>query len=264
MRYGSDLDLVFLYGEEGQTDAGTDHRAFFAEVARRLIGSFGALLEEGRLYSIDTRLRPSGEQGLLVTSLRAFERYHHEEAAGWERVALLRARVVFTTAAPEEAAGFARTLARITYERPLDLAGFRADLARVRAKVERERGRVPPGSRHLRFDPGGIMDVELLAALGQLGAGAADAGFRTTRTQVVLERLIATGGAPPALASDYALLQALALRMRLLRDRPEDVVSPRDLAPLARSLDRDPARLAAEVDAAMRRVRALFLEQFPP
>ncbi|MES1206785.1 MAG: hypothetical protein ABUS79_12685, partial [Pseudomonadota bacterium] len=89
MRYGSDLDLVFLYGEDGQTSTGVGHQELFSRLARRVINSFGAMLEEGRLYSVDTRLRPSGEQGLLVTSQRAFERYHQEEAAGWERVALL-------------------------------------------------------------------------------------------------------------------------------------------------------------------------------
>jgi glutamate-ammonia-ligase adenylyltransferase len=72
-------------------------------LAQRLIGAMGALLDEGRLYDVDTRLRPSGEQGLLVTSYASFDRYHHEDAAPWERVALLRARPVFVSAAPARA-----------------------------------------------------------------------------------------------------------------------------------------------------------------
>src|SRR4029079_7135102 len=66
-RYGSDLDLVFLFSEPGTTDRGTDHQEWFARLAPRLIGALGALLDEGRLYDVDTRLRPSGNQGLLVT-----------------------------------------------------------------------------------------------------------------------------------------------------------------------------------------------------
>ena len=261
MRYGSDLDLVFLYQDEGQTSAGVGHQEFFSRLARRVINSFGAILEEGRLYSVDTRLRPSGEQGLLVTSYRAFERYHQEDAATWERVALLRARVVFTTAPPRDRAAFEQMLGRIAYERPFDAAGFVADLGRVRARVEAERGKVLPGSRHLRFDPGGIMDVEFLGALGQLAGGAADPALQTTETTVALERLIQTG-LPATIISDYALLRMLAMRMRLLRDRPEDVVGPPDFAPLARTLEQDPVRLRDDLEAAMRRVLAIFLERF--
>src|SRR4029079_5355286 len=96
MRYGSDLDLVFLYGADGESSTGVDHREWFARASQRFISAVEAMLEEGRLYKVDTRLRPSGEQGLLVTAWSAFERYHRDEAAGWERVALLRARVVFS------------------------------------------------------------------------------------------------------------------------------------------------------------------------
>jgi [glutamine synthetase] adenylyltransferase / [glutamine synthetase]-adenylyl-L-tyrosine phosphorylase len=261
MRYGSDLDLVFLYGAEGQTSTGVGHQEFFAKQARRVINSFGALLEQGRLYSIDTRLRPSGEQGLLVTSQAAFERYHQEEAASWERVALLRARVVFSTAGAAERAAFEQVLERMTYHRPFHAQAFIADLRTVRAKVDTERGKVPPGSRHLRFDPGGIMDVEFLSALEQLEHGAGDPALRTTETSLVLARSIERGG-PESLSEDYALLRTMSMRMRLLLDRPEDVIGPADVAPLARSLERDPARLGAEIDAAMRRVRAIFDSRF--
>jgi glutamate-ammonia-ligase adenylyltransferase len=260
MRYGSDLDLVFLYGDEGESTTGVDHREWFARASQRVISTMESMLEEGRLYRVDTRLRPSGEQGLLVTSWGAFERYHAEEAAGWERVALLRARVVWTG---EDAAGRAareRTLAAIAYERPLDEARFQADLRAVRTRVERERGRVPEGSRHLHFDAGGIMDVELLAALGQLQQ-AADPLVRTTMTMAALERLT-THGWPPALIDDYAFLRRVSLRLRLLLDQPQSVVSPRELPTLARSLATTPEALGAELDAAMARVRKIFEARF--
>jgi glutamate-ammonia-ligase adenylyltransferase len=262
MRYGSDLDLVFLFGAEGQTSAGMDHRELFARLARRLLSSFGALLENGRLYSVDTALRPSGEQGMLVTSEAAFERYHQTEAASWERVALLRARVVFSTAEPAERAAFERMLGAIAYERPFEAARFGVELGRVRARVEGERGRVLPRSRHLRFDPGGLMDLEFLGAFGQLAYGAADAALRTTETNRALARLVEHGW-PATLGEDYAFLRTLAMRMRLLRDRREDVISPPDLTPLARTLELDPARLSETLSQTMKRVRACFLERFP-
>ena len=98
-----------------------DHQEWFARLAQRLIGVLGALMEEGRLYEVDTRLRPSGEQGLLVTTYASFDRYHHQDAAPWERVALLRARVRLELGRGGGAGGdFPRLLGEIAYERPLD------------------------------------------------------------------------------------------------------------------------------------------------
>ena len=106
------------------------------------------------------------------------------------------------------------------------------------------------------------MDIEFLSALGQLSGAPTDRALRTTETVAVLARLTATDW-PATLLSDYGLLRTLALRMRLLRDRLEDVIGPADVVPLARSLEQDPARLRDDLDAAMRRVRACFVERFP-
>ncbi|HEY6477330.1 MAG TPA: DUF294 nucleotidyltransferase-like domain-containing protein, partial [Polyangia bacterium] len=260
MRYGSDLDLVFLYGADGESDTGVDHREWFARASQRFIATMEAMLEEGRLYQVDTRLRPSGEQGLLVTSWPSFERYHREEAAAWERVALLRARVVWSDEEPAARAERDRALAALAFDLPLDDAAFRADLRRVRGRVERERGKVPAGSRHLHFDPGGIMDVELLVALGQL-RHAQDPEIRTTSTAGVLERLVELGW-PAALRDDYQVLRRMILRLRLLLDRPQAVISPRDFPALARSFGTSPAALASDLDARMVRVRAIFERSF--
>ena len=153
-------------------------------------------------------------------------------------------------------------LAGIAYERPLDEERFRADLARVRKRVEDERRKVVAGARHLRFDPGGIMDVEFMAALGQLKNGGTDHALRTTSTMTALERLVALGW-PATVIEDYAFLRRLALRLRLVRGKSEDVVSPRDLGPLARTLECAPDELSAELDRRMKRVRDLYLTMFP-
>jgi glutamate-ammonia-ligase adenylyltransferase len=260
MRYGSDLDLVFLYGGPGESTTGVDHLEWFARASQRFIATMETILDEGRLYQIDTRLRPSGEQGLLATSWATFERYHRDDAAAWERVALLRARIVWSGDEPKTRVARERALAALAFDRPFDDEGFRADLRAVRGRVERERGRVPPGSRHLHFDPGGLMDVELLVALGQL-RHAADSGLRTTHTLTALTRLVALGW-PASLLDDYAALRRTALRLRLLLDRPQAVVSPRDLPALARSLATTPAALAADLDQRMARVRAIFQRYF--
>jgi glutamate-ammonia-ligase adenylyltransferase len=267
MRYGSDLDLVFFYGqpgeEEGESTKGIGHQEWFGRASQRVIGALETMLEEGRLYHVDTGLRPSGAQGLLVTSAGSFARYHEREAAGWERVALMRGRVIYSTEAPERRAAQAtigEMLRSVAFDRRFDEPRFCAEMRDMRVRIEKQRGRVPEGSRHIRFDQGGVMDIEFLVALGQL-QNREDPAVRTTVTGDVIDRLVALGW-PPSLRDDHVFLKRVALRLRLMHDRPQDVVSPRDLPPLARTFGVLPERLASQIDAAMARVRALFTERF--
>jgi glutamate-ammonia-ligase adenylyltransferase len=261
MRYGSDLELVFLYEREGTTAVGTDHQEWFARLAQRLISALGALLEEGRLYTVDTRLRPSGSQGLLVTSYRAFAEYHQEKAAPWERVALLRGRVAYTLPGRADGppANFATELDGLTYEHGLVEADLRRELLRMRKLIEDERA--GGGPHHLRFSPGGLTDLEFIAAWWQLREGARDRGLRTTRPLQALKRLVERGELDRGLLDHYHFLARASLRLRLLRDYADDRLSPSDEQPLARSLGLSRARLTSELAARMAEVRAAFAKE---
>jgi glutamine synthetase adenylyltransferase len=94
--YGSDLDLVFVYSKDGESDGPKKitNREYFTKIAQKVISIITLPTRYGRAYAIDAELRPSGNQGALVTSLEAFERYHRREASLWEKEALFRARVV--------------------------------------------------------------------------------------------------------------------------------------------------------------------------
>ncbi len=267
-RYGSDLDLVFLFSQPGTTDKGMDHQEWFARLAQRLIGAMGALLDEGRLYEVDTRLRPSGQQGLLVTTYASFDRYHQEDAAPWERVALLRARPVFLAhlgagaagAPAEPAPDLPRLLEEVTYERPLDLDQLRHDLRHMRARIEKERARPGPGVLHLRFSPGGLTDLEFLVAFEQLRRGPADPGLRTAVPYLALHHLVQRGLVEDgeALLDDYRFLQRASLRLRLLRDEPDDRLDPRDHDRLSRSLGLSREALLDELTTRMTRIRSVW------
>jgi glutamate-ammonia-ligase adenylyltransferase len=284
MRYGSDLDLVFLYSDTGTTpggrDPGIDHQEWFARLAQRVIGALEARLDEGRLYEVDTRLRPSGQQGMLVTSYGAFDQYHDESAAPWERVALLRARTVYASRfaaarsiaerpgagalPPVHCEGFDRRLAAITYDRPLPEDTLRAELLRMRQRMEVER-QSPRGSSghpvHLRFSAGGLTDLDFLAAWFQLRHGADDPPLRTTNPLEALERLSATGRLPDgdgALLSDYRFLQRASQRLRLLGDCSDDWLGSADRPRLARALDMPETRLGDELRVRMGRIRSAF------
>ena len=97
--YGSDLDLVFLHdssGEAQRTDGAQsiENTLFFQRLGQRLVHLLTVHSASGRLYEVDTRLRPAGNRGLLVQSLAAFREYEFQDAWTWEHQSLLRARAV--------------------------------------------------------------------------------------------------------------------------------------------------------------------------
>ena len=163
--YGSDLDLVFLHdsaGEIQRTQGPTvvENGVFFLRLVQRMVHLLTVHSAAGRLYEVDTRLRPSGKGGLLVQSLDGFRDYQRGDAWTWEHQALLRARAV---------AGPPALRARFEAVR-LDLlrSGVRRDSLREEVRKMRERMRAElsspqPGQFDLKRDAGGITDIEFLA-----------------------------------------------------------------------------------------------------
>ena len=97
--YSSDLDLVFLLDcPEGTQTTGPreiDARQFYLRLAQRIMHLFSTRTSSGVLYEVDARLRPSGEAGMLVSTLEAFADYQQNSAWTWEHQALIRARQVY-------------------------------------------------------------------------------------------------------------------------------------------------------------------------
>jgi len=162
--FGSDLDLVFVHDSEGedQTTEGAEsveNGLFFGRLTRRLVHVLTTQTASGLLYEIDTRLRPSGKGGLLVTSLTAFERYQRTEAWTWEHQALLRARAV--AGDPGVRQGFEQIRLRILSE-SIRRDSLRDDVARMRTRMLAEHASKEPGMFDIKADRGGIGDIEFL------------------------------------------------------------------------------------------------------
>lgn len=162
--YGSDLDLVFLHdsaGEGQRTDGEKplDNSVFFLRLTQRIIHLLATPTSAGVLYEVDTRLRPSGSAGLLVSSLQAFARYQREQAWTWEHQALLRARPV---AGDIELAARFEALRRELLCQPRDAAQLRADVLAMRERMRRELGRVKDADFDIKQDSGGLTDLEFL------------------------------------------------------------------------------------------------------
>ncbi len=178
--YGSDLDLVFLHDSSGevQRTAGphvVDNGVFFLRLVQRLVHLLTVHSAAGRLYEVDTRLRPSGKGGLLVQSIEGFADYQRTDAWTWEHQALLRSRAVAGGAALQESLRVAAGRVAAHGGASPDAARRRAFDARTHAGgvVEIEGGRVRPqagrGRHHRRRVPGPVLDAALVGAL--CGAG---------------------------------------------------------------------------------------------
>lgn len=164
LSYSSDLDLVFLHDSTGgdqQTNGGKslDNNVFFARLVRRLVHFLTARTPAGFLYQVDTRLRPSGRSGLLVTSLEGFERYQEDNAWTWEHQALLRSRPVAGSAK------VCREFERIrgeTLKSRVRRDRLRDDVVGMRAKMREQLDRSGSGRFDLKQGAGGIGDIEFL------------------------------------------------------------------------------------------------------
>ncbi len=230
LNYHSDLDIIFIYEGEGETRPvkGTEPERFrpqsnpeyFARLAQRIISVLTLMTREGYVYQIDTRLRPSGNQGPLVTSLAAFERYHTQSAQLWERQALTKARVV---AGPEHLARRIDSLVRqIVYERPLP-PGVKEEIHRLRARMESEIAREGAEGFNIKTGRGGMVDVEFLTQYLQLLHGGAHPELRASNTLKALAALHGAGllddESFAVLDNGYRFLRRLENRLRLVHDQ---------------------------------------------
>ncbi|MEM9071438.1 MAG: bifunctional [glutamate--ammonia ligase]-adenylyl-L-tyrosine phosphorylase/[glutamate--ammonia-ligase] adenylyltransferase [Myxococcota bacterium] len=231
MGFGSDLDLIFVYERDGESGKGRSAQEFFARVAQRTIRLLSQPDAEGPGYETDTRLRPSGSQGTLVTSVDAFRRYHEERAEGWERQALVRARVV-TASHPTFEAPLRSAIAHAAYEKgPTDASR----LATLRRRMERELA----GERARRYHPklgyGALVDIELATQWLQMRHGK-DARVRTPHTLDALRALTEYGYLPAdqgeALRDAYELFRAVEQSLALVDRRTSSLLfgGPRALA----------------------------------
>lgn len=167
----SDLDVIVIYDAAG-VEASDGRRSlpartYYARLTQALITAMTTQTAEGRLYELDMRLRPSGKQGPVATSLESFMQYQREEAWVWEHLALTRGAVVAGDSRVADAVSAFRT---DLIAGPKDEARIRRETAEMRARLAEAK----PGSAwDPKAGPGRMMDIELIAEAGALLAGSA-------------------------------------------------------------------------------------------
>lgn len=164
MSYGSDLDLVFFHDSAG-TDRNTagpkplDNSVFFTRLVRRLSHFLTAQTGSGMLYEVDTRLRPDGQSGVMVSSLEAFERYQEDNAWTWEHQALLRARPV---AGSETLAQNFQRIRAETLSSRVRRDCLRQDVVEMRQRMRARLDKSTAQYFDLKQGRGGIGDIEFV------------------------------------------------------------------------------------------------------
>ncbi|MBW2569085.1 MAG: bifunctional [glutamate--ammonia ligase]-adenylyl-L-tyrosine phosphorylase/[glutamate--ammonia-ligase] adenylyltransferase [Deltaproteobacteria bacterium] len=161
--YGSDLDLVFLHaGTRGQTHDGIrplDNSQFFARLGQRIIHILTAHTPAGALYETDTRLRPSGSSGILVTHIEAFRDYQVNKAWTWEHQALVRARAISGNI---YLAKYFEQIRKDTIARPRIQAKLKKESCDMRERMRKKYFKPMAESFDLKQDTGGIVDIEFM------------------------------------------------------------------------------------------------------
>jgi glutamate-ammonia-ligase adenylyltransferase len=221
MSFSSDLDLVTIYdAPEGATSDGDkplDAALYFTRLTQRLIAAITARMADGRLYSVDLRLRPSGEAGPVAAGLEAFRRYHAPDdgqAAGarqaggawtWEHMALTRARVI---AGPAMLSDATQAVIEQILTAPRDPESLLADVAGMRLRIAEQRK--PLNRWDLKYTPGGLFDIEFTVQYLMLREAHRDPGLLTSETAVAIERLRSRRHLSDAAAADLARALRLA------------------------------------------------------
>ncbi len=168
--YGSDLDIVFVHGSRGgdqMTDGekSVDNAVFFARLAQRIIHFLTTPTPEGVLYEVDSRLRPEGSAGPMVSAIEGYRRYLLDKAWTWEHQALTRARVV---AGDDALARRFEEIRREVLLRPRDPEQLREEVRSMRQRMRDALGTGKRAGFDLKQDAGGIADIEFMVQYGAL------------------------------------------------------------------------------------------------
>ncbi len=184
----SDLDLVAIYDADldGHSEGGPKSlptSAYYIRLTQRIVTAFTSLTQEGRLYALDMRLRPSGDKGPLASSMESFRKYQTEDAWTWEHMALSRARLVY--GAPEIRSEIESIITTVL-SRARDPEKLVTDVAEMRARMRK--GHKDGGPWDIKRRTGGLIDGEFIFQYLLLKFPAA--GWSDSRPSALADRLI--------------------------------------------------------------------------
>jgi glutamate-ammonia-ligase adenylyltransferase len=252
LNVSSDIDLIYVYEEDGTTVGGPGGRLsaheYFSQVARQLYALIGDVTDDGFVFRVDLALRPNGNSGPPVVSLAMLEEYFLVQGREWERFAWLKSRVV----APRESVTSGRALALrslvtpFVYRKYLDYGvfeGLRQLHRKIRDEAQRRAAGRPERANDVKLSRGGIREIEFIVQLLLVARGGQFPEIRTRSTLKALDKLAAGGlmkaEAARKLAGAYVFLRQIEHRIQYLDDQQTHLLptGDGDLAWIAASME---------------------------
>ena len=271
LNYSSDIDPIFVYGEDGETAGGESGRIpngeFFAQAVRGILETLETVTEEGHVFRVDLRLRPEGRSGALILSVDGYRRYFADRAELWERQALIKARAC--AGDPAVAARFFEAVRQFVYRPGLDPA-IVGHVRGMKAQIDGSLRGKDASRRNVKLGRGGIREVEFLVQALQLLYGGDDPWLRERNSLRAIFRLTERGYLSPGLGRELGLalvhLRTVEHRLQIVHEfqthtLPEE---PAALGLLARRMgvSLPPAAAARRFLARHRRVTTLVHRAF--
>ena len=222
LNYASDIDLLFLYSDDGDTTAGagergqTTNREYFNRLAEQTTRLVGQQTGEGAAYRVDLRLRPHGRDGALGCSLAGAVRYYRAEAQAWELQTLIRSRAAAGTAALYTR--FNEAVRERVYTHAPTIAAALKNVRLAKQKIDRQHTDDSRGF-NVKLGRGGIREIEFIAQALQLAHGATDTWLHAPHTLISLGRLAdrhhISARERNELSDAYAFLRTLEHRLQM-------------------------------------------------
>ncbi len=273
LNLSSDVDLVFAYGEGGETQreagaasharSGISNQEFFTRLGQKLIQALDTRTTDGFVFRVDMRLRPYGQSGPLVFSCGALEEYYQSQGRDWERYAMVKARVIGGDSEWGDGARLMTVLRAFTYRKYIDFSVIQS-LRDMKALINREVRRKALHN-NVKRGAGGIREVEFIVQAFQLVRGGRDRRFQNPVLLEVLPLLVAEGlvTAPDAtdLETAYGFLRNVEHRLQGWRDEQTQQL-PRDVPGQARLARLMGFENAADFDATLARHRQCVRDIF--
>ncbi|HXF17231.1 MAG TPA: bifunctional [glutamate--ammonia ligase]-adenylyl-L-tyrosine phosphorylase/[glutamate--ammonia-ligase] adenylyltransferase, partial [Burkholderiales bacterium] len=224
LNVSSDIDIVFAYPEEGNTDGprSISNHEFFIRLARKIISAIAEVTEQGFVFRVDTRLRPYGDSGPLAVSFDMLEEYFTTQGREWERYAWVKARSLTGVAT----GALDAVIAPFVYRRHLDYSAI-ASLRSLHAQIRQE-AKKREIADNIKLGPGGIREIEFLVQVFQMIRGGREPALRLRSTLKALallgEKNILPAAAVAELRAAYVYLRDLEHRLQYLDDQQTQIL----------------------------------------
>lgn len=262
LNHSSDVDLIFLYSEEGELSPRVSYHQWFNRLSEKIVETFSTPDPEGALFRVDLRLRPEGGAGPLARSLESMENYYAGFGETWERIALIKARGI--AGDRELAYEFLSQHQPFIYPRS-PTPDLLDEIANIKRRIERDVLRMDSLERDVKLGRGGIREIEFVVQTLQFIHGGRNAFLQDTSTLGALRFLaeleLIPGKEVLELDRAYRFLRLVEHRLQIEAEQqihtlPQDATA---LERLARGLDFESSQsFNAELKKHMQNVRSAF------